>query len=94
MEITIDLVKHLANLSRLNFSDDELENFKNEFVQTLNQIDELQSVDTDNVVPYSNLIDAEDLREDTIKPSLSNEEVLKNAPKKSRGAIVVPKVVE
>jgi len=70
MEITIDLVKHLANLSRLNFSDDELENFKNEFVQTLNQIDELQSVDTDNVVPYSNLIDAEDLREDTIKPTM------------------------
>ena len=94
MEITTELVKHLANLSRLNFNEDEIENFKKEFTQTLNQIDELQSVDTENVEFYNRIIDAEDLREDVVKPSLTNEEVLKNAPKKSRGAIVVPKVVE
>ena len=94
MEITTELVKHLANLSRLNFSEEELENFKNEFTQTLNQIDELQTVNTENVEFYNRIIDAEDLREDLVKPSLTNEAVLKNAPKKSRGAIVVPKVVE
>lgn len=94
MEITTELVKHLANLSRLNFNESEIENFKKEFTQTLNQIDELQTVDTENVEFYNRIIDAEDLREDVVKPSLTNEEVLKNAPKKSRGAIVVPKVVE
>lgn len=94
MEITTELVKHLANLSRLNFNEEEIENFKKEFTQTLNQIDELKSVDTENVEFYNRIIDAEDLREDVVKPSLTNEEVLKNAPKKSRGAIVVPKVVE
>ncbi len=41
MEITTDLVKHLMSLSRLNFNDDEIENFKEEFAKTLSQIDEL-----------------------------------------------------
>ena len=94
MEITTDLIKHLANLSRLNFTSEELEKFKSEFAQTLRQIDELQSVDTTGVETKSRIIDAESLREDEVKESLPNELAVKNAPKKSRGAIVVPTVVE
>lgn len=94
MEITTDLIKHLANLSRLNFTDSEIESFKGEFEKTLNQINELQSVDTENVETFNKTIKAQNLREDEIKESLPNEKVVLNAPKKSRGAIVVPKVVE
>lgn len=94
MEITIDLIKHLANLSRLNFTESELENFKDEFKRTLEQIDELQSVDTENIETFNKTIKAQNLREDNIKESLPNEKVVMNAPNKSRGAIVVPKVVE
>ena len=35
MEITTDLVKNLANLSRLNFTDSEIEFFKAEFTKNL-----------------------------------------------------------
>lgn len=94
MEITTDLIKHLSNLSRLNFNENEIESFKGEFERTLQQIDELQSVDTENVENFNRTIKAQDLREDIIKESLPNEKVVLNAPKKSRGAIVVPKVVE
>ena len=94
MEITTDLIKHLANLSRLNFTDNELENFKDEFKRTLEQIDELQGVDTENIETFNKTIKAQNLREDKVKESLPNEKVVMNAPKKSRGAIVVPKVVE
>lgn len=94
MEITTDLVKHLANLSRLNFNDEEIENFKNEFAKTLNQIDELQSVDTTNVETFSRMVNAKQLREDEEKSSLSVSDVIKNSKNSARGMIVVPKVVE
>lgn len=94
MEITTNLIKHLANLSRLNFTENEIENFKGEFERTLKQIDELQSVDTENIETFNKTIKAQELREDIVKESLPNEKVILNAPKKSRGAIVVPKVVE
>ena len=94
MEITTNLIKHLANLSRLNFTENEIEKFKGEFERTMLQIDELQSVDTENIESFNKTIKAQELRDDIIKESLPNEKVVLNAPKKSRGAIVVPKVVE
>ena len=94
MEITTDLVKHLMSLSRLNFNDEEIENFKEEFAKTLSQIDELQSVNTDDVETFNKIINAKNLREDEVKPSLSVQEVIKNSEKSARGMIVVPRVVE
>ncbi len=94
MEITTDLVKHLMSLSRLNFNDEEIENFKEEFAKTLSQIDELQSVNTDDVETFNKIINAKNLREDEVKPSLSVQEVIKNSEKSARGMVVVPRVVE
>lgn len=94
MEITTDLVKHLMSLSRLNFNDEEIENFKEEFAKTLSQIDELQGVNTDDVETFNKIINAKNLREDEVKPSLSVQEVIKNSEKSARGMVVVPRVVE
>ena len=94
MEITTELVKHLADLSRLNFSDEEIENFKNEFSRTLANIDELQSVDTTNVQNFDKIVDARNLREDEIKQGLDTKSVILNAPKSKGTSIVVPKVVD
>ena len=94
MEITTDLVKHLANLSRIYFTESEVESFKNEFSLTLKQIDELNEVDTENVEVFNNSVNARNLREDKVLDGLKIEEVVLNAPKKLNGAIIVPKVVE
>ena len=94
MEITEELVKHLATLSRLNFTDDEIKEFKDDFKRTLNQIDELQEVNTDNIETFSKIIDAETLREDIVKDSLKVEDAVKNASKKTSTSFVVPKIVE
>lgn len=94
MEITTDLVKHLAQLSRLNFNEEEIENFKSEFEKTLENIDVLQSVDTTNVQSFDKIINAKDLREDEVKSSLNVKDVILNAPKSKGTSIVVPKVVE
>ena len=94
MEITTELVKHLAELSRLNFNDEEIENFKSEFKKTLKNIDELQTVDTKNVKNFDKIVDAKNLREDEIKQGLNPQDVIKNAPKSKGYNIVVPKVVD
>ena len=94
MEITTNLVKHLADLSRLNFNEEEIENFKSEFEKTLKNIDELQSVDTTFVKSQNRIVDARNLREDVIEQGLDIKSVVKNAPKSKGSSIVVPRVVE
>ncbi|MGD9900985.1 MAG: Asp-tRNA(Asn)/Glu-tRNA(Gln) amidotransferase subunit GatC [Spirochaetales bacterium] len=95
MEITTKLVKHLANLSKLEFTDEEIENFKGEFAKTLSYVDTLQKIDTNRVKSTSNKLNAEfDLREDIVKDSLPQQEILKGAPKAGSGMFAVPKIVE
>ncbi len=95
MEITTDLVKHLATLSRLKFTDAEIESFKDEFAKTLEHVEEIAKVDTSEVELRCKGLDAkEELRQDTEITYLTQDEVVKNAPKKTRGMIVVPSIVE
>lgn len=94
MEITTELIKHLANLSRLNFSDEEVENFKVDFGKTINEINKLQEIETGSEIEYDNIINARDLRKDEIGQSLSVDQVIFNAHNSKSGCVVVPKVVE
>jgi len=94
MEITIEQIKHLAKLSRLEFEESELESFKDEFQSIIDYVNALQSVDTSNAVDQTEKRKIGELREDVAGESLSNEEVIKNAKNKENGAFFVPTVVE
>ena len=95
MEITDELVEHLANLSRLEFNKEEKENFKKDFSNIINYINQIEKIDVSDVSLDKIKLNAKtDLRDDEIKPSLSVEMVTKNAPKSMGGAVVVPTVVE
>ena len=95
MEITTELVKHLANLSRLNFTESELQAFKAEFAKTMEHIDEIQNIYTKNAKSLSHYLSAEnDLRQDEVKPSLTQDAALKNAPKAKQGMFAVNKIIE
>ena len=91
MEITTELVKHLADLSRLEFNDAELENFKKEFAQTLEQVDKIEKCDLTNVQLKDEFLDAKtELRPDEIKQGLSVKDVVKNAPDSLGNSVLVP----
>lgn len=95
MEITNELVEHLATLSRLEFSQEEKENFKKDFGNIINYINQIEKVNVDGIELNKTKLNAMcDLREDEIKQSLPVSLVTKNAPKSMGGAIVVPTVVE
>ena len=94
-KIDINEAKKLAKLSRLEFSDDELKQFVVEFENILEQVDLINSVNTDGVELFEKTIDAKtELREDKIKASYSQEEILKNAPQREDGTFIVPITVE
>ncbi len=94
MEITENEIKHLATLSRLNFSEEELGKFSADFTAILNYVNELQKVDTSQVKDNTIIREFDELREDEVKPSLSNDDVIGNAPKNYNGYFVAPTVVE
>lgn len=94
MEITIKDVERLSTLSALEFSEKEKEDFLKDFTNILEMVNEIQKAKTEDANVYNRSHKLSELREDEIKESYSQEEILKNAPKERRGCFNVPLVVE
>ena len=91
MEITTDLVKHLSDLSRLEFDEKETENFKQEFTNILKQVDKISNADVEGIEIKDEMLDAKtQLREDGIKQGLTNKEAIKNAPDSLGNSVLIP----
>ncbi len=91
MEITIDDVKKLAKLSRLEFTDAEAQEFVKEFASILEQVDAINRVDVSGVSLFENTKNADtELRKDEVKTSLPVERIVLNAPDEKEGAFLVP----
>lgn len=94
MAITKKDVEKIAELAKLNFSDEELENFTPQMNKILSYMDKLNKLDTENVKPLSHPVEQTNIfRDDELKISISTEEALKNAPDKTEIHFKVPKVI-
>ncbi len=94
MPLTNEQVEHIAVLARLKLSPNEIEKFAHELTVILKYVDQLKSINTDGVEPKDQFISAENVfRNDIVRPSLSREEALANAPDKDEEFIRVPKVI-
>lgn len=88
------MIRHLSDLSKLNFSEEEIERVSGEMTNIINLMDTIKEIEItydphlDNKNVYLN-----DLRRDIAAPSLSTEKILSNATN-SENCFVVPKVVE
>jgi aspartyl-tRNA(Asn)/glutamyl-tRNA(Gln) amidotransferase subunit C len=92
--VTLKEVEYIAELARLKFSEDELQNFTHQLNQILKYVEKLNELDTENVEPLSHLIEGNNVfREDILRPSISREEALKNAPDSDDEFFKVPKVI-
>ncbi|MBQ0105971.1 MAG: Asp-tRNA(Asn)/Glu-tRNA(Gln) amidotransferase subunit GatC [Armatimonadetes bacterium] len=88
-------IDELAHLSRLVLSDDESEKMTEQINKLLNNFASLQKLDTENVPPTSHAVPTYNVfREDTVKPSLTPEEVVKNGPSAAENCFVVPRIVD
>jgi aspartyl-tRNA(Asn)/glutamyl-tRNA(Gln) amidotransferase subunit C len=94
MAVTKKDVEKIAELARLKFTEEELENFTPQMNEILSYMDKLNELDTENVEPLSHPVEQTNVfREDEMKPSITTEEALKNAPSKDEHHFKVPKVI-
>ena len=88
-------VEHVAKLSRLALSEEELELFETQLSRILEYIDKLKALDTGGVEPLSHPLGLRNVfRDDAVTPSAPREEALSNAPAKTEEAYKVPVVVD
>jgi aspartyl-tRNA(Asn)/glutamyl-tRNA(Gln) amidotransferase subunit C len=93
--ITPEVVRHVALLSRLELSEDEIAHFTKDLENILHYIEKLGELDTTNVPPTSHSFHQENVfREDVVRESLSNEDALANAPDAENGCFRVPAVLQ
>ncbi|HEU4905209.1 MAG TPA: Asp-tRNA(Asn)/Glu-tRNA(Gln) amidotransferase subunit GatC [Solirubrobacterales bacterium] len=84
-------VLHVAKLSRLRLSEQELEKMAGELSGILEHVDRIGELDLDDVPPTSHVVDLENvLRPDEPRPSWPREDVLAQAPDPADGAFRVP----
>ncbi len=95
MSVSKGEVLHIAKLSRLSLTDEELEKYTIDLSNIVDFANELSTVDILGVKPTAHILDIKNVfRKDEKKPSYDREEILQNAPSKAGGCISVPKVVE
>lgn len=88
-------VRHIADLARIDLSDEECETFQGQLDSIIGYIETLTSVDVEGIEPTAHASPVFDrLREDASRPGIGQAAFLKNAPDSALGQIRVPKVVD
>ncbi len=81
MHLTMDEVRHVAELARLRLTEEEIRQYAEQLSAILDYAEILQQVDTSHVPPTPYVLPLSNvMAEDTPRSSLSNEAALANAP--------------
>ena len=95
MSIDKETIKHVAHLARIELQPNELEKLSGELQAIIGFIDQLSSLNIDQVKPASHILPISNvLRDDLPYLSLSSDQALKNAPSKKGNFFSVPKIIE
>lgn len=96
MRLSLEEVRHVANLARLSLTADEEQRLRGELSRILDAVEELKALDTSGVEPTSHASFGGEgaLREDEPHASLGVERALANAPARVGTSFAVPKIIE
>ncbi|HYI65395.1 MAG TPA: Asp-tRNA(Asn)/Glu-tRNA(Gln) amidotransferase subunit GatC [Candidatus Limnocylindrales bacterium] len=88
-------VEHVAHLARLHLTEDEVDRMQTQLSNILEAIETLQQVDTSHVGPTASVIRLENvMREDEVRPGLTRDAALANAPLRDDPFLRVPTVLQ
>lgn len=88
-------IKHISDIAQIEFTGEELDGFEKDFLETMDLIENIKKIDTQGVVEVFQVNGTvNNLREDEIKKSLSQEEATKNAKSEKYGYFKLLKFVE
>lgn len=94
-KITRKEVEHVARLARLELAEEEKEQMTAQLDSILEYIEKLNELDTSQVEPTTTVIPMVSvMRDDVVRPSLSQDEALANAPDREDVYFRVPRIIE
>ena len=95
MGVSIEEVRKIAKLAKLEFKNEEIERFTHQMNDIINYMQQLNEINTDNVAPLYHVIEPGNVtRDDKVEESFPKDEILKNAPSRNDEFIIVPRVIE
>lgn len=93
--ISEEKVKHIANLAKLNVTEEEMNKYQKQLNDILTEIDKILKVDiTNDEIMISPSDNKNCYSEDVIESHISKSDALKNAKRVKGDYIIVPKVIE
>ena len=94
MKINDKIVDKISSLCKLEFTGEEKDAIKEDMNKMLDFVGKLEEIDTEGVEPLIHISDEVNvLRPDVAVVSITQEEALKNAPKKDSTYFKIPKVL-
>jgi aspartyl-tRNA(Asn)/glutamyl-tRNA(Gln) amidotransferase subunit C len=95
MALTREEVLHVAKLARVGVTDEDVERFQQQLSVILDHFDVLNNVDTSEVEPTTHTLPLHSvMAADVPAPSLTQDQVLANAPMAQEGHLRVRAVLE
>ena len=95
MAIEQDEIEKIAELARIRIGDDQIGQVTQRITEILGMVDQLQAVDTSDVEPMANPLDAiQRLRADAVTEVNRREDFQAIAPAVENGLYLVPKVID
>jgi aspartyl-tRNA(Asn)/glutamyl-tRNA(Gln) amidotransferase subunit C len=95
MTITVDEIARIAQLARLELSEEQASQHASELSRILDLVDQMNAVDTGGVEPMAHPLDAtQRLRPDVVTESDQRDLFQAGAPAVDSGLYLVPKVIE
>jgi len=92
MAISEEQVRHVAMLARLGLTDEQISSLGHELNDILLQVEKISALDLADVEPTAHAVAVTNVaRDDVVKPGLSREDALRNAPEQQDGAFLIPK---
>jgi aspartyl-tRNA(Asn)/glutamyl-tRNA(Gln) amidotransferase subunit C len=89
--ISREQVLHVATLSRLALTDEEVDRYAVELSAVLDHIETISALDLEGVPPTAHVVEVDNaLRPDEPRPSLPRDVILGQAPAVSGGGFLVP----
>jgi aspartyl-tRNA(Asn)/glutamyl-tRNA(Gln) amidotransferase subunit C len=88
-------VRYVAHLARISLSPEEEQKLSAQLGSILGYIEKLKEADVSGVEPTAHAFPLVNVtRPDEVRPSIPNEDALRNAPAQANGLFMVPKIVE
>lgn len=95
MKLKPEEVLHIALLARLGLSEAEVDKFREQLSNILENFEVLQQVDTTGIEPTAQSIPLQNvMKDDEVTPSLTQSQILANAPRREDNFFRVRAVLE